>query len=325
MGNRIYQTRDLARADCRGVAEREYRSQDLRSPIMWRAAFALVLACVAPPAVSLSNEVRAPAHTPAISLGSRLSQLAVTDDDFYRPVLYSWTTPANIAALRKTRRLLTATATTGGFVSPLLRALALASQQPGPGRDIARMLITNPVLLRRRYAWPHPFATVLGLGDRTYGTALIRMELQPTAWIGRFDPTAAEPFSFRDARGATIDLADVLAHPERVGAIFHVRTELAVPFREYVVCNPTMVASWSVGTPEIRAELDAEVATIAAVARVATTTSASAAPAWAHGDSSGWLGQWHTALAFDNPRYRATPATLATLAAALDAYDPTPP
>jgi len=290
--------------------------------MMWRAAFVLALACVARPAVSLSNEGRVVAPAPEIALETRLAGLAVTDDDFYRSVLYSWTTPANIAALRNTRRPLSAGATTGGFVSPFLRALALVATRSGPGRDVARMLITHPVLLRRRYAWPHPFATVLGVGDRTYGTALIRIELRPEAWIGRFDPAAAEPFTFRDASGATIAIADVISHPERIGAMFHVRTELAVPFREYVVCSAAMIASWSVATPEIRAELAAELSTIAAVARVAGTTYASASPAWARGDTAGWLGRWHTALAFDNPRYRATPAALATLAAALDAYDP---
>jgi hypothetical protein len=290
--------------------------------MMWRAAFALALACVIRPADPLSNERRAVAAPPEITLVTQLAKLTVSDDDFYRPVLYSWTTPAGIAALRNTRRLLVATATTGGFVSPFLRALALTATRRGPGRDLARTLITDPVLLRRRYAWPHPFATVLGLGDRTYGTALIRIELRPEAWIGRFDPAAADPFTFRDASGATIAIADVLAHPARIGAIFHVRTELAVPFREYVVCSAAMVASWSVATPEIRAELDAELATIAAVARVASSTSARASSAWAHGGTADWLAGWHAALAFDNPRYRATPAALATLAAALAAYDP---
>jgi hypothetical protein len=53
----------------------------------------------------------------------------------------------------------------------------------------------------------------------------------------------------------------VLAEPERVAAIFHVRTESAqaVRFREYVVCSAAMVSSWSVATPAIRAELDAEI------------------------------------------------------------------
>jgi hypothetical protein len=272
---------------------------------MWRAAFALVLACVARPATQLSNEVRQVAPATEIALETRLSRFAVTDDDFYRPVLYSWTTPTNIAALRHTRHLLVATAMTGGFVSPFLRSLAVIDAHHSPGYAVAHMLITDPVLLRRRYAWPHPFATVLGLGNRTYGTALIRIELKPEAWIGRFDRTAAEPFTFRDASGATIEIADVLAHPARVGAIFHVHTELA-PFREYVVCSAAMVASWSVATPAIRAELDAELEMLAAVARVLPTTSAG----------------WDAALAFYNPRYRATPATLATLAAALDAYDP---
>lgn len=273
---------------------------------MWRVAFAIAVACSAPADTRLSNEVRSAVQAPEITLVSRLSELAVSDDDFYRPVLYSWTTPANIAALRQSHRVLTATASTGGFVSPFLRALALVASHAGPGRDVAHMLITDPVLLRRRYAWPHPFATVLGIGDRTYGTALIRLELDPRAWIGRFDPTSPQPFLFRDAHGSTIAIGDVLAHPEMIGAIFHVRTDTAVPFREYVVCNATMLASWSVSTPQIRAKLDAELATIAAVARAPDVS----------------LDRWNATLAFYNARYRPTPTALATLAAALAAYDP---
>ena len=100
---------------------------------------------------------------------------------------------------------------------------------------------------------------MLGLGPRSYGTALVRIELAPEAWIGRFDPTAREPFAFVDAGGQPVAMATVLAQPARLGAIFHVRTDpwQGVAFREYVVVSPAMVAAWSIATPAIRAELAA--------------------------------------------------------------------
>ncbi len=252
---------------------------------------------------------------------ARLRSLAVADDDFYRRVVYTWAPAESIAELRSTRRLLVATAGSGEFVSPFNQALASAADE---GDQIAKVLMTRSTLIRRRYAWPAPFATVMGLGKRTYGTALIRIELRPEAWIGRFDRTG---WSFVDAAGSRIAERDVLATPERIGAVFHVRTDAPDPFREYVVTNETMIATWSVGTPEIRREVDAEIALLRALRdRMAgvpvAETELPAAPQWARIDPS---QLWPSTLAFDTTRYRARTRQLDAILAALAAYDPTGP
>ncbi len=275
----------------------------------------------------------AAAPPPAPAVDDRLAALAVRDDDFYRSVLYTWTPAASIPALRHTRRLLVATATTGRFVSPFNRALAQVARRPGSGQAIARALTSDPALIHRRYAWPAPFATVLGLGPRSYGTALVRIELAPEAWIGRFDPTAREPFAFVDAGGQPVAMATVLAQPARLGAIFHVRTDpwQGVAFREYVVVSPAMVAAWSIATPAIRAELAAARVLLAdlepAVAALdPADVAASAVPAWGRGATTAALAAaWRAALAFDNPRYRPTRANLRRIDRALAAWDPAGP
>jgi hypothetical protein len=248
----------------------------------------------------------------------------VSDADFYRPVLYTWTTASSVEALRASHVLLVATASSGGFVSPYHRAVAkLASA----GSEIGRILRDDPDLARCRYAWPAPFATVRGLGAHAYGNALIRIELRPEAWIGRFDPAAADPFSFVDVTGARVDPAAVLAHPERIGAIFHVHLDRSrAAFREYVVCSPAMIASWSMATPEIRAELDAEIA-LAIALRSQTSShgepASPATPTWSSGVApSSTLARWHAALAFDTAKYRLDPFRLGQLIEALAAYDP---
>ncbi|HEY1547219.1 MAG TPA: hypothetical protein VGG28_05340 [Kofleriaceae bacterium] len=275
-----------------------------------------------PPPPAPAAVARAPALVAVDPVARELAALSVTDDDFYRPVLYTWTTADSVAKLRKTRQLLVATIATGGFVSPYLRALIAIARRGGTGGDVARMLLTNAQLLRRRYAWPAPFATVLGLGPRTYGSELIRIELDRDAWIGRFEPSAADPFRFVDATNAEVPLGDVLAHPERIGAMFHVQRGAAVPFREFVICNPAMVASWQVATPAVDAELAAERTMLEALARRAGTTRESSVTAdWTSRSTSGrdWIHAWHAALAFDNARYRPTPETLDALAKALSA------
>lgn len=257
------------------------------------------------------------------TLDARLAALAVSDDDYYRPILYSWTTPAAIAELRASRTLLVATTTTGGFVSPFNRALGVLAVTARPGADIAKILRDDRRLARRRYAWPAPFATVLGVGPRAYGNALIRIELRPDAWIGRFSPADPDPFRFVDGAGHRITYADVAASPERIGAIFHVREEAAVPYREYVVCNPSMVAAWSVATPEIHAELAAELDLVRALRTLAISDATTpAVAAWTVRHASSTLDRWHAALAFDTERYRPLARELAHLAKALAAYDP---
>jgi hypothetical protein len=275
------------------------------------AVVAAIVACHAtapPPAPPPTVAVARPPAPAVVDGARRLAALAVTDDDFYRPVLYTWTTADSIAKLRGSHQLLVATIASGGFVSPYLRALIAVSRRGGAGHDVAQLLLTNAQLSRRRYAWPAPFATVLGLGPRTYGNALIRIELAHDAWIGRFEPSAAEPFRFVDAANVDVPIADVLAHPERIGAVFHVQPHAAVPFREFVICNPAMVASWQVATPAVRDELDAERAMIELLARE---------------PAASWIRPWRAALAFDNGRYRPTPDTLAALAKTLAAYAPT--
>ena len=56
-----------------------------------------------------------PAPIAVSTLDTRLAALSVTDDDFYRTTLYTWTTPAVIGAVRLTHTLLIATTTSGGF------------------------------------------------------------------------------------------------------------------------------------------------------------------------------------------------------------------
>lgn len=278
---------------------------------------AALAACSAPKTRVLTRPVR--------SLAERLAALAVTDDDFYRSVLYTWTGVDGIARLRESKTLLVASATDGGFVSPFVQWLFETSKYTGRRAQLAKVLSTHPSLIRRRYAWTAPFATVMGLGKRTYGTSLIRIELRPQAWIGRFEPGATEPFSFVDARGKPVSLDDVLVAPTRIGAMFHVH--LDPPFREYVIPNEAMIRTWSIATPEIRAKLDEEAALLRDVRGAGFTPGElerPALPSWRHRPTE-LAALWQATLAFDTDRYKPRPAQLDAILAALAAYDPAGP
>jgi hypothetical protein len=258
------------------------------------------------------------------TLADRLRGLAVRDDDFYRPVLYSWTSVDAITKLRASKKLLVAMATDGGFTSAFLQRLAAIVRARDEGRELADLLLTHPSLIRRRYAWTAPFATVMGMGKRTYGTSLIQIDLRPEAWMGRFDPEAAQPLTFVDAAGREVGRDDVLARPERIGAIFHLHPDPA--FREYVVCSEAMVATWSIATPAIRAKLATEVALLRDLrdhgAFAPGTTERPASTSWRQEPANDLTGLWHATLAFDNDRYHARRGQLDAILDALAAYDP---
>lgn len=268
------------------------------------------------------------------SLEARLDVHAVTTESWVRRDLYTWTTPEQIEALRAGGPLLVATAATAGRATPFNRLLDEMVEQGRPGHELAAVLRDTPSLERRRYAWTSPFATVLGKGPRRYGEALIRVELEPHAVIARLRPDAEPPWSFRDGEGHEVPEAEILARPERIGAVYHLRVgaEQSIPFREYVLCNEAMVAHWSVGTPAIRERVREE---RRLVLDLAASPVAQASPqvlgwrAWPEWIATGpaptpW-SRWHRALAFDNERYRPGVEQLEAIAAALSDYDPTGP
>lgn len=270
----------------------------------------------------------------AATLEARLDAHAVTTHGWLRRDLYTWTTPEQIDALRAGGPLLVATAATAGRATPFNRLLDVMAKERRPGHEVARALRDTPSLERRRYAWTSPFATVLGKGPRRYGEALVRVQLDPRAVIARLEPAAEPPWSFRDGEGREVSEDAILSEPERIGAVYHLRTEpgQSIPFREYVLCNEAMVARWSVGTEAIRDRVAQErrlMLDLASGPFAGDDGSMRRWPAWPQ-----WLdpeppptlrSRWHRTLAFDNERYRPTAANLEAIAAALADYDPTGP
>ena len=275
-------------------------------------------------------EVPAPREAPEGEGAARsLAARAVYHDDFARATLYTWTTEAQAEALRASRRQLVAEAPTGGGPSDFNVALAALAARGGAAGELARRLLEDPALRRRRYAWTSPMATTLGLGPRRYGDVLVAIELDPRAWVARFTPGAPEPLVLQALDGRPVTLAEAAAAPERLAAVYHVRTgprEL-IPYREFVVCNEAMVARWSLGTPALALLIDEEVALLEALARgafahlPAAAASAAASAGWASAaEKPSLVDRWHASLAFDSPRYRPRPKNLAAIVAALRGY-----
>ncbi len=269
-------------------------------------------------------------NPPTAPLIDRLAQRAVYDTAFAKPVLYTWTTDEQVTQLRTSQVLLVADATTGTRITLFNRALMALQDSHAPGHRVAQLLLQRDELRKRRYAWTSPFATVLGLGPRSYGNSLIEVELHPDAIVARFEPAnVAQPFSFVDLRGRPLAQDEVLRMPERIAAVYHVRTgsKDQVPFREYVLCNESMLFRWALTTPEIRARLAEEIEMLETLQRgpfAQLPDEAAAEPAQAEWKVANapvtLLSLWHASLAFANERYRPTPANLGRIADALRQY-----
>jgi len=270
-------------------------------------------------------------ETQVQSLEQGLVKRAVTDDKYAQRELYSWTTPDQASALRKTKTLLVATAKTRGAPSPYSRLLNRLAAGQGQSAEVAKLLVEHPGLTKRRYAWPSPFATSVPLGERSYGHVLVRIVLKNESFLAKLDPLEDEQFSFVDLNNAPVATSEVLLHPERIAAVFHVRRKPdgGPKFREYIVCNETMVARWSVGTAHEQTIVAEDAALIAALqssslgSALSIDTALDAASAWAKSvDKPSLLDAWRAAIAFDSPKYKPSRTTLEAIATSLAAYDP---
>lgn len=269
-----------------------------------RVAVAMAFAC---------GVASASAQTGSETLESSLRVRVVTDRAFAHRELFTWTRLDQARALHDSAPLLTARGT-DGEPGPYQRAIRRLADHPGPGGTIAQALLQNPELDRRRYAWPSPYATVVPRGARTYGRALIRIEIAEDGWFVRFDPSHPDEVRAIDGRGRNIPTSRLLSHPERIAVVFH--TQADDPrggFREMVVVQERYVATWSLDTDAIEARVQRERRILRRLARRfrGLGPHVPAAATWTGARLDSLAGLYRATLAFDSRRHRPTPENLA--------------
>lgn len=186
-----------------------------------------------------------------------------------RRELYSWTTDEQVVELRRDRVLFTRSEAAGlgpGYAFTSLQALAETSADRVQA-GLAKIL-TGALFSKKRYAWPAPWATRMGWPGEDYGGNLLRVVLKPEAWVVVADGAALRVF---DQNNLHIDNEVAVANPERIGAIFYVRSGAdggpqcgsfgngAEGYREYILGNLAMVEEWSLGTAAIRDRLVSDI------------------------------------------------------------------
>jgi hypothetical protein len=273
------------------------------------------------------------APPPEQELIDALAPMAVAAAHPAHRVLYSWTSQEQADELRRTRRLLTK--------GPAASALSLYDTTIWglyETDDIARALF-NPPFHRQRYAWPHPWATRLGGDEKPYGDALVRITLKPEALVVtlRSGGTANPDWAFFDMQNRMVPPAEGRARMASVAAVYHAHeapegAPRATVFREYVVCNESMVESWELSTEPVAAELERDLHAVDLMARFAGgradwfrrvgpfQPSDPSRGAWlAPGTAQSAEASYVRALAFANERYWPLATHLEELRASLRA------
>jgi hypothetical protein len=288
-----------------------------------------------------------PGPSEAPTLVDRLRPWAVVHAKVARRTLFTWTTREQIDELGRDPTLLTRTESAEHGATHFTQVVA---QRAATG-DLLAALLATPAFAKSRHAWPVPWATVLGWQGETYGDDLISITLKPDAWIAKLR-TSQPGWEVVDLDDRPVELAEALRHPERIAATYFVEDtpgpgprgtygntysggRARPAFREYVISNESMIASWSIGTEEIARLLAEEVDSLEVLrrhlavrapfqvdadtwnARVARTT-------WSMLDETPG-GLYEAALAFPNDNYLPQAAKLAALIAKLRALSPRGP
>jgi len=191
-------------------------------------------------------------------------------------VFYSWTTDEQVAELRAGGPLFSRSESPGkGRGLAMTQLAAYGAKGSGLVNQLATTL-ADRVFAKARFAWPNPWATLMGWPGETYGNQLLQVTLRPEAWIAFFYGSGS--LVVYDSNHQPVAIETAAASPERIGAIYF-QSEVdvdgnytncsegtfsqgGVAFREFVLGNLQMVQSWSLATPEIAARLAADIAAL---------------------------------------------------------------
>lgn len=214
---------------------------------------------------------------PAASSTPLFEGQALSNQAPARRVLYSWTTPEHVDELRRDGQLFARSEQAGkgrGYAFDVIAGLAMTGGAPGVGALAQRF--TTDLFPKVRSAWPRPWATRMGWPGEDHGNRLLRIVLKEAAWTA---VVRDGDIRVLDSANQVVALADAVASPERIGALFFVKDPSSggagcdgafsdgvtgATYREFIVGNEAMVEEWSLGTAEIQAQIAADVTALSA-------------------------------------------------------------
>ncbi len=275
-----------------------------------------------------------PTTTPSLSKQTIANQLPA------RRTVYVQMTDAEVEELKATGALLppaTQPPQATQLSRLLTQLLATASELRRPLLQalLDRFKVTRPT-------WPNAWALRLVEHPSSQHMNPVRLTFKPEAWVVRIlDGSPA----IVDLNNAVVSLSAAIAEPERIAAVFYVADDGSPASiatcdtgkRELALGNPSMVEEFAVATPEILAQLNADILALeslfnvvrpcASVDRNGTTFHAfTVCQSWQFFDASTEYLAYQWALTNPVEAYKPTPQNLATLIQALkdDRFEPDP-
>ncbi len=207
-------------------------------------------------------------------------QYAVFDRTPVQNELYTWTSKAQIEQLRNSKTLLIKSKSDKKGKANY--DLVLETKK-AKGDSTAAFLLRD-CFAKKRFAWPHSWATVRGYPGENYGDQLLKITLKDDAIFGSFvnNEDIDSAFHFYNMKGKELDADYVKLHPEKLAVVYFVNarktkkkspkyhgtygpkhsyirtTSTEFPYREYVICNEGMIKEWSYGTAAILHKMKSE-------------------------------------------------------------------
>jgi hypothetical protein len=249
-------------------------------------------------------------------------------------VLYSWTTPEQAEELRRDRVLLTRTETAGlgrGYAFTSMDELA-ARGTAAANQLLARL--SGELFTKVRYAWPNAWATRMGWPGEDYGNQLLRIVLKADAWIVVVSDRVG--IAVIDMNDEVVPIERALAESHRIGAVYFYRVDIqgqgtfsscSGGYREFIVGNEAMIEEWSLGTDQIKDQLEADATLIEGLLTSVRVSPAAITPTefnatvvcrWDHRPITE-VDAYVRCLSLPSENYAPLPAQLAALTEALRA------
>jgi hypothetical protein len=207
----------------------------------------------------LVSDPPGPGCVPANHANPVFASQAFNEETLFAREFYSWTSDEQALALRTDKELFSLAAPSSSEPFTLLRNVGASI---GGAAQLAQAL--GSAFGMGRLAWPEPWPTRMGWPGQASGGQLVRITLKPEAWLAI---AAVGTVYVYDAERHVVATADALAHPERIGVIYFDSSRASpdgcsdgIGYRGFLLGNLAMVQEWSLGTQQIAARIQDNIA-----------------------------------------------------------------
>ncbi len=210
------------------------------------------------------------------SLLAIIQRYIVTNDNYYRNILYSWTTQEQADQIKTEQKVLIKGRGINeiSFFEDSLRSKRFVNH------PLAKVL-REEQFQNKRFSWTNSWA--ICNGEKNYGNVLLKMTLKDSALICRVNPFYPDSAQLIDKKGNVIPMNEIDSIKNRIAAVYYINDQYKqirytkvyptfqeisnmsekLPeqyfYREYIVINEDMIESVDYYSIELLNELKKEI------------------------------------------------------------------